>query len=625
MKLSYRLNKTVTRQEVPDARFNEVYDIIVVGLGTAGAIAAISAARRGYKVLGLEKLNGMGGAGTLGTVQGYYFGSRGGEYEPIDEEVAAMERRGYTRTSGVNGEVKKYVLDRHALEAGVTVRYEACVVGVFLSGDRVCGVRWFGPDGLHDAGASVVIDCSGEAEVCAMAGGAFRLGRALDGKMQPYSNVIKRATETAVPQFYTDSGYVDPTDGDSVSAAIIESALRDTHLKERYGIDDRLVYVAPLLGVREGRFIDGEYNVTLPEFLDDRVSAEPVFYAYSNLDNHGKDVAFESEAYQDWIVAASLWGLNFSVPVPLGAMIPKRLDGLLVAGRSIALDHDMATCVRMKRDMQKCGEVAAVAAALSIELGAPLRELPYAELAQRLRASGCLDARNHVGFRILNQRREEQPAGSWLTDPEAIREGLGSDKPGFAIWSARRLGPVLAAQLREWTAQREDVHLSRHSAIALALLGDAAALPVLRQTAAERDPYVPQTSRKYNQIRGCAAIYLLGKLGDEEIVPELIRIINDRDAFANVSTDAEFINSDEEYYFQYLTFSMMALFRIGDRHERARAAIAEAVSGVLDRGDFSLSITLKPSKDQHYSMTDTVRRIASAKLQAWGIGSPAAV
>ncbi|CAG7614631.1 hypothetical protein PAESOLCIP111_01731 [Paenibacillus solanacearum] len=622
MKQSYRLDRHVVQQERPDAPFAATYDVIVVGLGTAGAFAAISAARRGHKVLGLERLNCMGGTGTAGTVQGYYFGSRGGAYEPLDEEVAAMGQKGYTRTGGVNGELKKYVLERHAAEAGVTIRYESTVTGVFLEGNKVTGVRWFGPNGMEEAGATVVIDCTAEAEVSVMAGAAFRFGRASDGMAQPFSNVIKRTTDTGVHQFYTDSGYVDPTDGDSVSEAILDSALRSTHLKERYEPSDRLIYVAPLLGIREGRFIEGEADVLLADVLADKVTGEPVFYAYSNLDNHSKDVALESETYQDWIVAASLWGINFSVPIPLGAMIPKGVDGLLVAGRCIALDHDMATCVRMKRDMQKCGEAAGVAAALSIEGGVPLRSVPYPELASLLRATGCLDERNDVGIRVpVGVVPTGDTSHQWLTDTGAIRLGLMSDKPGIAIWSAKRLGDRIRAELKQWLHQPDDAHLSRNSAIALALLEDRASLPLLRQMARERDSYVPRTSRKYNQVRGYTAIYLLGKLADTDIVPELIALMRDRASFTNVSTDAEFINSDEEYYFQYFTFSLAALLRIGDRHEDRRKAIAEAVADMIGQSDFSLTITLKPSKDQQYAMTDTIRRYAASKLRQWGMTS----
>ena len=81
--------------------------------------------------------------------------------------------------------------------------------------------------------------------------------------------------------------------------------------------------ISILLGLREGRRIVGEETVELQDYLEDRMTDHPAFYAYSNLDNHGRDLAFESEGLQDWLVASSLWGINISVPVPLGCCIPK--------------------------------------------------------------------------------------------------------------------------------------------------------------------------------------------------------------------------------------------------------------------------------------------------------------
>jgi hypothetical protein len=68
---------------------------------------------------------------------------------------------------------------------------------------------------------------------------------------------------------------------------------------------------------------------------------------------------------------------------------------------------------------------------------------------------------------------------------------------------------------------------------------------------------------------------------------------------------------------------MMALFRIGDAHPHTRSTIADAVKSVLRQEGFSLSISLKPSKDQFFEMADNVRRVAALKLKAWGLAGEA--
>lgn len=595
------------------------YDVIVVGLGTAGAIAAIAAARKGLRVLGIDRHTCMGGIGTAGGVIGYYFGSRGGIFEEIDRQVPVMEHKVYTPSYGVNAEAKQYVLEREALEAGVTIRYDTTVISVLMEGRTTKGAVCFSPDiGQYDVTSSVVIDSTGNADVCRLVGCELRGGREFDAQAQPFSNVWVRFKEDRVQAAYTDSGYVFPEDPEDMSRAIVDSALLATHLKEQYEEELLLLRVTPQLGIRESQFIIGEENVTLADFLQDRYTREPVFMAYSNLDNHSKDLAFESELQRDWTVASSLWGLKFTVPIPLGALIPKGFDGLLVAGRCLAVDHDMAACVRMKRDMQKCGEAAAYAAYISITKQLPLREVPYAELAKLLQETGCLAERNDVYFehRLAVDDRSN-PYIQWIEDIEVLKSGLSSLKPGVALWSAKRWGNAILPSLREWLNQSEFEHLHKNSAIALALLNASEAAPVLRKIVQERDPFVPLSSSKYNQGRGYAAIYLLGKLADKDSIPVLRSIITDLEGFTFIDANREFISDVQELRFQYVSFALMALTRIGDHYNETRKEIIEIFDNYLPLLDGSLVISFKGSSDIHNVMDDKIRQLISQAISRW--------
>ena len=110
-----------------------VYDLIVAGLGTAGVYAALTAAKQGLRVLGIEKLNCCGGTGTAGDVHGYYFGTPGGIYEELDEKVREMESDGYMPVVGLNPEAKKYVCEQALIDSKVEIHYESRVTGVLLS------------------------------------------------------------------------------------------------------------------------------------------------------------------------------------------------------------------------------------------------------------------------------------------------------------------------------------------------------------------------------------------------------------------------------------------------------------------------------------------------------------
>ncbi len=66
------------------------YDVVVVGGGTGGAPAGISAARQGAKTLVVEYLHGLGGIGTMGLIGKYYYGNREGFTKEIDQGLAAL-------------------------------------------------------------------------------------------------------------------------------------------------------------------------------------------------------------------------------------------------------------------------------------------------------------------------------------------------------------------------------------------------------------------------------------------------------------------------------------------------------------------------------------------------------
>src|SRR5690606_24112438 len=112
---------------------------------------------------------------------------------------------------------------------------------------------------------------------------------------------------------------------------------------------------------------------------------------------------------------------------------------------------------------------------------------------------------------------------------------------GEAIWSARRLGSELENELTSWIQEDGNDHLRKHAAIALALIGNPLALPILRQIVREKDPFVPLTSKLYSQARGFAAIYLIGKLGDDSMISELIAIVSQPVQHKYISQDRSLV------------------------------------------------------------------------------------
>ena len=117
---------------------------------------------------------------------------------------------------------------------------------------------------------------------------------------------------------------------------------------------------------------------------------------------------------------------------------------------------------------------------------------------------------------------------------------------------------------------------------------------MLRLMAAEPDNYVPKSSLKYVYTRGVSAIYLLGRLRDDESVELLLEIIKRRgktglDGFAF----GEFYNESTDVYSQYVLFAARALAEIAEGHAQKKQAIAEALRGILSDPEYTIRITLR--------------------------------
>jgi HEAT repeat protein len=248
------------------------------------------------------------------------------------------------------------------------------------------------------------------------------------------------------------------------------------------------------------------------------------------------------------------------------------------------MEHEMAQALRMQRAMQKSGEAAALAATIAIKKDISLREVPYNELLQELKATGCFN--------------EEIIENEWLTEIEEIKAELASEKPGRAVWSANLLG--INENLKEWISS-DDESLSKHSAFALGLLEDKAALPELRKIVEERDKFVPSTSRSRNQKRICSAIHLIGKLNDHESIDELLKLIK------------------EDKEFDVFSHAIITLLKIGEAFPALRDKIADGIIPVIAANDFFVERTVNKAHNVMEEMSNYIRIKAAKEFDKWNI------
>lgn len=573
-----------------DGGFDEECDVMVIGLGTAGPLAAIAAGREGCKVIGIEGNTYMGGVGTGGGIHVYCCGRKGGIQDEVDKRVDEVGKA-YSPVRGFHPDAKKLVLEQMCREAGVEPRYRTRITGIFREGNKVVGVRTSGPDGEKSIGTRVVIDCSGDADACTLAGCEIRLGREFDGQPQPYSmprGFINQKGGVDGANF--DAGYVDPSDAVDYSEAICKG--HTLHLMERYEEEDRILYLASTPGLREGRFVVGEETLLAEDFFYERPVKRKIAEAFSFHDNHSKDWAFESDFAQDWVTVCGFWGRRLIIEVPYGVTVPKDMEGILVAGRCISLDHDSAQSFRMQRDMQTLGEATGVAASIAIADSCALKDVPYEKLKAKLVATDCLPA----------EPTEREP---WLTETDEIKKKLSSTAPGPGIWSARLKGDAIVGQLQEWLAQKEDRNLRINSAFALSLLGKQDGLPLLRELVVLRDATKP-TGRVHNtQQRDHAAMQLLGRFADREILPVLLYAV-----------------TGPTERLQDFTQALVSVLRIGRAHEDLRERIVETLTARLQREDFDPVLKLQKSTPKgsviEEGLNSYIRLVISREFRKWG-------
>lgn len=602
-------------------QFVKKFDVIVCGLGTAGSLAALFSAENGLSVLGVEAFTCVGGTHTAGGITGHYFGCPGGRYEKLDQEVRDFAQR-YTCTQA---ESRKLLLEQALIAQGAEILYEASICGVYLEENTVIGLRVLTQCGILDYEAALVMDCTAEAYVAAMAGCKTEIGRKADGQTQPYSLVSMMFDGQKYSYTNIDFGRVNQLDRSALSEAILFS--RSYKMEEGHK-EKALIAQMPLLGMREGRRIIAEETVHLENLFADTQTQTPMFYSYADLDKHGWDIAFDGEIMGDWAIGANLIAYNVTVAVPYKAILPKDYDGILVPCRALGVDRDVSSCVRMNLDMKKAAEAAAQWATLAIKQGKKLREVPYAQLREKLIKSGCLKESDNRGYRIDGWRN---PDGTvlipedvhWITDPEKLQDRLKTEKPGQAIWSAKRIGEAALPILRE-LLRSPDENTRKHAAFALAILGSSDGNAVLRDMVTQRDDLMLKDCRKHNNLRGCMAIYWLGRLCDRGITQELIHLICDENEIRksvyhrnDLQTTRYEISDFEGVYFQFMSQAVMALVRIGDVHIDLRSQIEKAFLDAFSDDAYYHRITKRPIQSSEGNMAQTMQNIALSAIQKW--------
>ncbi len=172
-------------------------DVLVVGGGPAGLIAAQAAADDGLKVMLIESRSFVGGNMTIGLPILGFLGQKGNQIikglpqkfiDKLKERDAASEHRPcplHMSLTLVEQEAVKNVGLECLQDAGVEVLLYVFFAGVIMEGDSIKGVIIESKSGREVILAKTVIDCTGDADVAYRAGVACEYGNEVGGVQPP--------------------------------------------------------------------------------------------------------------------------------------------------------------------------------------------------------------------------------------------------------------------------------------------------------------------------------------------------------------------------------------------------------------------------------------------------------
>ena len=415
-------------------------DVLVVGSGSAGSTAAITAARQGARVMLVERYGFMGGTSTqvLDTFYGFY--TPGEPRQKVvggvpDDVVAALMRHEaaiirpntYGAGDGVtyDPDVLKIVWETLAREAGVEILFHSFVADAVVQQDRVTAVIAFNKSGALRICPRMVIDASGDADVAAASGVPYE--GAKDGPVQSLTTTFRmlnvddaRARAVKKDQLHalmaeaiqsgkyhlprkegsihitpfpgimatnmTRVGNIDATDPEQLSRAEIEG--RQQALAYASFLQDCvpgyenavLADLSTQIGVRESRRIRGAYRLTRQDVLAARDFDDAVARCGAPIEehHHGGDTRWE------YLPTGTTYA------IPYRCLLPEKVSNLLVAGRCLSAEHDAHASVRSMGQCMAMGQAAATATTLALEKKQVLQSIDIQALQDRLRKLGAI-------------------------------------------------------------------------------------------------------------------------------------------------------------------------------------------------------------------------------------------
>ncbi len=421
-------------------------DVLVVGGGPAGCAAAVAAARLGAKVVLVERYNHLGGLSTGGLViwidrmtdwdgrqviagfaseilgrlpQDALAGAPSEAWGSANPELVAhwRERLGAFRdvvtwSPMIDPEWLKLVSSELLEEVGVRQLLHCWVVDSVVDGRELRGVIFESKEGRRAVLARVVIDATGDLDVCARAGVPYESD--VEGEGSNVQHCVNTAWTWAGVDFarWLDFKLGDPEAYHALTrlGGELLGYLEQPYVGWR---DDVALFIGPRLAGYSGLKVQDLTTVELEsrrrmvahlEFFRNHAPGFEKAWLLQSAPQIGvrhtrRLVGLHPLVAKEWKtgirhedeigVSPSPSQKFASISVPFGALVPADLDNVLVGGRHVATDAQTQAFMREIPQCWMTGQAAGAAAAISAATGIAPAAIDVGELQHELRQQGA--------------------------------------------------------------------------------------------------------------------------------------------------------------------------------------------------------------------------------------------
>ena len=426
------------------------YDLIVMGAGSAGASAAIAAARSGSNVLVIDRLPFIGGTstGVLDTFYGFY--TPGEKAKKIvggipDDVVAGLAKFGsmierpntYGAGTGItyNPEHLKVVWESLLQKSGAKILLHALLQEVKVSDGKVSELLLATRAGLCTVSGDYFIDATGDADLSNYAGFGYEKAgdiapaqtltttfKMVNVDMKERKSINKDKLHELM-QEATDEGYALPrregsdhiTPVPNTTATVmtrLDSIRKDKDGNTESVLDDPFFLTESEIA---GRVQAAEYA----RFLVDKVPGyqDSSIYGFSTMIGiretrrvYGdyrvqKEDVLSAKQFDDQIALCgapiedhhSGDGTNWvylpegsAVGIPLRSLIVKDSVNTMVIGRCFSASHDAHASIRSMGQCMAMGVAAGVTTSIALKKKQEIRSVNFSEVKTALISTGAV-------------------------------------------------------------------------------------------------------------------------------------------------------------------------------------------------------------------------------------------